>query len=41
MPFAAKENGLFIGGKRHGVNTQNVIRHAAKHEIGITIVCRN
>jgi hypothetical protein len=32
MPFAAKENELFIGGKRHGVNTQNVMRHFADHQ---------
>jgi hypothetical protein len=36
MPFAAKENELFLGGKRHGVNTPNVPqpftreRHALK-----------
>lgn len=29
MPFAAKENELFIGGKRHSVNTQNDMWHCA------------
>ena len=33
MPFAAKENELVIGGKRHGVNTPNVKRNAPQFTI--------
>ena len=31
MPFASKEIDSVIGGKRHGVNTRNVMRNAATH----------
>ncbi len=36
MPFVAIENEFFIGGKRHGVNTQDVSNYATK-KLSLTV----